>query len=71
MPESQSMLYGWLMIAILVFTIAMNWGVILPSKIIEGIAGLKLKIKLRDDKVRYQIEKKYLVFEGEDYHVEE
>lgn len=65
MPEKEANLYGYLMIIILVLAIIINWAVILPSKIMEGIESLKDIIRKRDDKIRYQIEKKYLMFDSE------
>ena len=53
MPEDESNLYGYLLIVIVVLAIIINWSVILPSKIMEGIQSLKLTIKKRDDKIRY------------------
>ncbi|CDW91190.1 UNKNOWN [Stylonychia lemnae] len=65
MPEKEANLYGYLMITIVVLAIIINWAVILPSKVIEGIESVKLMIRHRDDKIRYQIEKKYLMFESD------
>lgn len=53
------------MIAVVVLAIVINWCVILPSKILDGIQTLKDLIKKRDDQIRYQIEKKYLMFDSE------
>lgn len=65
LPENQANMYGYLMIIIVVLSIIVNWGVILPAKFMEGIDAFKEMIKKRDDKVRYEIEKKYLVFDSE------
>ena len=53
MAESEANMYGYLMIVIVVLAIIINWAVILPSKILEGIEALKEMIRKRDDKVRY------------------
>ena len=37
LPESQANMYGYLMIIIVVLSIIVNWGVILPAKFMEGI----------------------------------
>jgi len=53
------------MITIVVLAIIINWAVILPLKIFEGIEIIKQMIRKRDEKIRYQIEKKYLMFESD------
>ena len=71
MPEQQANMYGYLMIALLVGAIIINWSVILPSKVIEGIAAIQEMIKKRDDTIRYKIEKKYLVHDADDIDINE
>eukprot|EP00347_Sterkiella_histriomuscorum_P000767 403374579 len=65
MSEKESNLYGYLMIVIVVLAIVINWLVILPSKIMDVIQSLRDLIKKRDDQIRYQIEKKYLMQDSE------
>ena len=65
LSESQANMYGYLMIIVVILAIIINWGVILPAKILEGIQEFKNMIKKRDDKIRYEIEKKYLMFDSE------
>lgn len=37
MPENEANMYGYLMIIVVVLAIIINWGVILPAKVMEGI----------------------------------
>lgn len=37
LPESQANMYGYLMIIVVILSIIINWGVILPAKLLEGI----------------------------------
>jgi len=48
MPEDEQNLYGWMVVGCIMLAVIVNWGIILPTKLIEGFYTVRSIIDKRD-----------------------